>query len=82
VSPLLIFALGLSALRHIWRRDRQGKIWGRKSGIKAALMAFPMIITRYLIQAVTHVGWLRALPSWRPVLKSSTKRELTRWMKS
>jgi hypothetical protein len=61
VSPLLIFALGLITLRHVWRHYREGKVWGRKSGITVALMAGPMIITGYLIQAVTHVGWLRAL---------------------
>ncbi len=61
VSPLLIFALGLIALRHIWSHYREGRTWGRKSGITAALMALPMIFTGYLIQAVTHIGWLRAL---------------------
>lgn len=60
-APLLVFAIGLIATRHIWPHFRAGIRSGRRSGILAALFTLPMILTGYLIQVITHVGWLRAL---------------------
>lgn len=61
VAPLLVFAVGLVTMRHIWLHYRLGVRKGRRSGITAALALAPMVVTGYLIQAVTHAGWLRAL---------------------
>ncbi len=61
VSPLLVFAIGMITLRHVWRHFRAGLPWGRKSGITAALATAPMVITGYLIQSITHEGWLTAM---------------------
>jgi hypothetical protein len=60
-APLLVFAIGLIATRHIWPHFRAGIRRGRTSGILAAFFALPMILTGYLIQVVTHAAWLRAL---------------------
>ncbi|MHC4236610.1 MAG: hypothetical protein ACYSUQ_15965, partial [Planctomycetota bacterium] len=61
VSPLLIFAVGLIAARHIWEHYRAGLLAGRRSGIVTVLAAAPMFVTGYLIQAITHAGWLEAM---------------------
>lgn len=61
VSPLMLFAVGMIATRHVWRHYRSGTPQGRRSGIVTALSLAPMVLTGYLIQAVTHVGWLRAM---------------------
>ena len=34
---------------------------GRRSGLAAMWVFLPMVVTGYLIQAVTHTGWLGAL---------------------
>lgn len=60
-APLLVFALGLIAVRHIWRHYRNGACAGRRSGIVTMLTAGPMIVSGYLIQAVTHPRWLLLL---------------------
>jgi cobalamin biosynthesis protein CobD/CbiB len=60
-TPLLVFALGLVTTRHIWHHWRNGNGRGRTSGAGTALLTVPMVLTGYLIQAVTHVGLLRAL---------------------
>ncbi|NIN72301.1 MAG: hypothetical protein GTO46_10380 [Gemmatimonadetes bacterium] len=60
-TPVLAFALGLIATRHIWKHYRAGITRGRKSGIVAMLATVPMVLTGYLIQVVTHLGFLRLL---------------------
>ena len=60
-APLLVFALGLITLRHIWEHFRSRVRWGRKSGIITAAVAGPMILTGYLIQSITHEGWLTVM---------------------
>ncbi len=60
-APLLVFALGLIALRHIWKHFLNGVHWGRHSGIMTGLVTVPMIVSGYLIQAVTHAAWLEAI---------------------
>lgn len=60
-APALIFAIGLIASRHIWRHYRSGIRWGRRSGIATVLMAAPMVVTGYLIQILTHRGWIEAM---------------------
>ncbi|MBA2458915.1 MAG: hypothetical protein H0V43_08175 [Gemmatimonadales bacterium] len=61
VSPLLVFSIGLVALRHIWRHVQTGMRDGRRSGMVTLLALGPMILTGYLIQAVTHESLLRAM---------------------
>lgn len=60
-APLLVFAVGVITTRHVWRHFRSGIRWGRRTGIALGLLIGPMILTGYLIQAVTHQGWLRAI---------------------
>lgn len=60
-SPLLLFALGLIAVRHVWRHFRSGVRWSRKTGILLALSVVPMIVSGYLIQVLTSAGWIRAM---------------------
>lgn len=60
-APLLIFAIGLIFAQHIWRHYRANLRRARKSGILTALFTLPMILSGYLIQVVTHEGWLRVL---------------------
>ena len=61
VTPLLVFALGLVTTRHIWRHLRNGVPWGRRSGITTGIVVIPMVVSGYLIQAVTHEKWLIVL---------------------
>lgn len=68
-APGLVFAVGLIAARHVWRHFRNGTARGRRSGITAGLMVGPMIASGYLIQTVTHEGWLRVL-AWTHIAVS------------
>lgn len=61
VSPLLLFAVGAIAVRHVWRHFRTHVVTGRRTGLTTALSLAPMVLTGYLIQAVTHEGWLEAI---------------------
>lgn len=61
VAPLLVFAVGLIAVRHVWRHYRAGLPRGRRSGVVTALVVGPMVVTGYLIQAVTHESWLHVI---------------------
>ncbi|MGI9040616.1 MAG: hypothetical protein ACR2HK_05855 [Gemmatimonadales bacterium] len=61
VAPLLTFSIGLVALRHVWRHVQSGMRDGRRTGLVTLVALGPMIVTGYLIQAVTHQGWLEAM---------------------
>lgn len=61
VAPLLVFAVGMVTLGHIWRHFLSGIRWGRRSGLTALLSLAPMVLTGYAIQVITHEGWLRAM---------------------
>ena len=61
VAPLLVFAVGLIALRHVWRHLRTRTPQGWKSGVVLVGVLAPMVLTGYLIQVVTHASTLRAL---------------------
>lgn len=52
-APLLVFALGLIAVRHVWQHIRLRVRPGRSSGLAGALVAIPMILSGYLIQVFT-----------------------------
>ncbi len=60
-APVMVFAIGMITTRHIWAHYRENVVRGRRSGLTAALVILPMIVTGYLIQAVTHTGWLAAI---------------------
>jgi len=61
VSPLLLVALGMILVRHVWKHYRLGVVWARKSGLTTFGVLVPMVVTGYLIQAVTGQGWLQAV---------------------
>jgi hypothetical protein len=60
-APLLVFGLGLVAVRHVAAHLAAGTRWGRRSGLSAALSAAPLILSGYLIQALTSERWLRVV---------------------
>ncbi len=59
VSPLLVFALGLIALKHVAAHLRRKVKGGRRSGLLLAASAGPMVVSGYLIQVLTNEQWLR-----------------------
>jgi hypothetical protein len=61
VAPLLVFAIGVVALRHVWRHLKGKTRAGRRSGLITVVVLGPMIMSGYLIQAITHEGWLEAM---------------------
>jgi len=60
-SPLLVLAIGSVAIRHVWAHYRSDVRTARRTGLVTACSMGPMILSGYLIQVVTGVGWLRAL---------------------
>lgn len=60
-APLLLFAFGAVAVRHIWRHMASRTRQGRVSGWSAAITAAPMIFTGYCLQVFASEGWLRWL---------------------
>ena len=60
-APFLVFAIGLITMRHVWPHLRSGVKYARRSGTAAALVVVPMVLTGYLVQAVTNVPLLAAL---------------------
>jgi uncharacterized membrane protein len=60
VSPLLVFALGLIALKHVAEHLRRKVRTGRRSGLLLAASAAPMVVSGYLIQVLTDETWLEA----------------------
>ncbi len=61
VAPALVFAIGLIAVDHIWKHYRCLVPAGRRSGLLATIAFVPMVLSGYLIQAVTSVPWLDVL---------------------
>jgi cobalamin biosynthesis protein CobD/CbiB len=61
VAPLLVFSIGLVALRHVWRHFRSKARDGRRSGLLTLVVLGPMIVSGYLIQTMTEEGWLKAM---------------------
>lgn len=59
VSPLLVFALGLIALKHVAEHLRRKIKAGRRSGLLLVASAAPMVVSGYLIQVLTDERWLR-----------------------
>ena len=61
VAPLLVFSVGMVALKHIWRHLRNARPTARRTGITTALVLGPMVISGYLIQSVTGESVLRVI---------------------
>ena len=61
VAPLLVFSIGVVALRHVWRHLKGKTRAGRGSGVITVVVLGPMIMSGYLIQAITQQGWLEAI---------------------
>jgi hypothetical protein len=61
VAPLLVFSIGLVALRHVWRHLQSKTKDGRRSGLLTVLVLGPMIASGYLIQTMAEEGWLRTM---------------------
>lgn len=51
--PFMVFAVGLVFTQHIYQRWRSGRSTGRGSGVLMVLTFAPMVISGYLIQAIT-----------------------------
>lgn len=60
-SPLLVFAIGAVSLKHAWWHFRSRIRTARRSGLLVSAVAGPMILSGYLIQVLTSVGWLTAM---------------------
>lgn len=61
VAPLLVFAVGMVAVRHVWKHFRSGIRWARKSGVSTAISLLPMVVTGYLIQVITGEALLKGI---------------------
>lgn len=59
VSPLLVFALGLIALKHAAEHLRRRVPVARRSGLLLAGSAAPMVLSGYCIQVLTDERWVR-----------------------
>lgn len=57
-APFLVFAVGLVFTQHIWKQLRSGLKRGRRTGTGTILTLVPMVLSGYLIQAVTSESWL------------------------
>lgn len=69
VAPVLVFALGVIGVDHIWRYFRGTMHRARRSGVSATWVIVPMVVTGYLIQAVTAPLWLEGL-AWTHIATS------------
>lgn len=61
-APLLLFALGMTVRGHLQARLKKGPE-GRRTGLSAALLIAPMVMTGYGVQVVTVPAWRSGL-SW------------------
>ena len=60
-APLLVFAVGIVFVKHIWEQWRSGLTRGRISGSWTLSTFGPMVLSGYLVQTLTHRGWLFAM---------------------
>ncbi len=59
VAPVLVFALGVFAVRHIGPQLANGVAAARRSGLVTVAVAAPTVVTGYLIQVLSDERWLR-----------------------
>ena len=62
VAPVLLFCLGMMVRGHLQPRLRQGD-QGRNSGLRAASLIAPMVVSGYLVQVATSPA-LRTCYAW------------------
>ncbi|HEX6851337.1 MAG TPA: hypothetical protein VF139_07990 [Candidatus Polarisedimenticolaceae bacterium] len=60
-APVLVFAVGVVFLRHIWRQFRSGRPGGRRTGLTVFAVMVPMVASGYLLQTVASRDALRWL---------------------
>jgi fluoride ion exporter CrcB/FEX len=60
-APLLVFAVGIVFVKHIWEQWRSGLRRGRISGAWTLSTFGPMVLSGYLVQTLTQRGWLFAM---------------------
>ena len=60
VAPLLVFAVGMIAVSHVWKHFRSGARSGRRTGVLGMGMFVPMVVSGYLVQALTQPSLLLA----------------------
>jgi hypothetical protein len=56
VAPILVFTLGMMVRGHLWSRLQSGAE-GRRTGLGAAILIAPMVISGVGIQVVTSPVW-------------------------
>lgn len=71
VAPVLVFAVGFIASEHILKNAGRPGRAGRRSGHTALRLFIPMALSGYLIQTVTHDGWLSTL-AWIHLISGLT----------
>lgn len=62
-APIMLFAVGLISTDHIWRHIRSGLPTGRRTGVLTGAVFGPLVLSGYLIQAVTAPSPL-AVVTW------------------
>ena len=62
VAPLLLFALGMTVRGHLQAKLKRGPE-GRRTGLGAAFLIAPMVLSGYGVQVVTSPAWRTTL-SW------------------
>lgn len=58
-APVMVFAVGVILMRHIWPHFRNAFSRGRRSGITTAAFTIPMVVTGYALEAISSTPWLR-----------------------
>lgn len=61
-APLLLFALGMTVRGHLQAKLKRGSE-GRRTGLGAAFLIAPMVLSGYAVQVVTSPAWRTAF-SW------------------
>lgn len=56
VAPLLLFALGMAVRGHLQAKLKKGPE-GRRTGLGAAFLIAPMVLSGYAVQVVTSPAW-------------------------
>lgn len=69
-APVLVFAVGLITSDHIMKHMKKPNLPGRNSGRTILWLLVPMGYSGYLIQTVTHEGWLSIL-AWTHLITGS-----------
>ncbi len=70
VAPFLVFTLGMMVRGHLW--PRLGRtLEGRRTGLGAAFLIAPMVLSGYAIQVVTQPAWHSGL-AWAHGISAGT----------